>query len=290
MKLRDSFISLKHISNELNIPLVANQNRTKTPDIFPSDYTPPDKSTESPSSSNDKVIADKNIKIIDKQTKTTGMRVRNLKKSMLNDNKLIKLRNKLLKRSKSTVGISSKCSDLSNEKTESGSKEEYQNKENELPKTSLIQEPQQSQQPALPPKLMSPNRNRVKMGTRVFSSQFLNKSFDNIYDNAIDIYHFDDDILNDDIIQQKYKVSHSSAKCKPITTDNFNVSCRSEASANGKCCEQNDLATGSCDDGLSLKSTSLSSLYFSEKMSEKFSESPLPSEAYVIRKFQFSFE
>lgn len=259
MKLRDSFISLKHISNELNIPLAAinlNTNDSKRSDIIPSDYEPDKKDANA-----DQVIHE-NVKIIDKTTKTAGMRVRNLKKSMLNDNKLTKLRNKFLKRSKSSAGICPKNMDP-NAKFECNSKEECQNKENEHPKDLM-------EDNNTPPKVMSPNRNRVKMGTRVFSSQFLNKSFDNIYDNAMDVYRIDD-------IGDSHQ-SLSYIKNKQNQLDKCDVA---STNANG----QSSSEKGTLDDGLSLKSTSLSSLYFSEKMSEKFSESPLPSEAYVIRKY-----
>lgn len=259
MKLRDSFISLSHISKELNIPLASIQltpTDGRNTKIIPSDY---ERQKTSPDASPEPVVPE-NVKIIDKPTKNGGMRVRNLKKSMLNDNKLIKLRNKFLKRSKSSVGICPRKLDA-NGKVESVSKEECQNKENELPKLT-----QQDPDP-VPVKVVSPNRNRVKMGTRVFSSQFLNKSFDNIYDNAMDVYRMDD--IGDDHHSFSYAANRQNQfdKC--------------DANANGHSSSERE----TLDDGLSLKSTSLSSLYFSEKMSEKFSESPLPSEAYVIREY-----
>lgn len=276
MQLRDSYISIKHISNELNIPLTRGGPALAS-EIFPSDYEAPADKESSPKSA----IDDKNIKIIDKQTRSTGLRVRNLKKSMLNDNKLIKLRNKLLKRSKSTVGISSGDPNRAADMSDGCSKEENQNKENELPKTSSInslscllaqqQQLQQDQQQQLSPsKLVSPNRNRVKMGTRVFSSHFLNKSFDNIYDTAIDIYQFDDDLLDGRQTQ-----NGASSTVQPSESGKSDISPNSEARHS-----QNTTI-----DGLSLKSGSLSSLYYSEKMSEHFSGSPLPSEAYIIRKW-----
>lgn len=279
MQLRDSFISIKHISNELNIPLIATRGgSTRASDIFPSDYEPPTDKESSPNNA----IDDKNIKIIDKQTRSTGLRVRNLKKSMLNDNKLIKLRNKLLKRSKSTVGISSSDTNRVVCANDGGTKEENQNKENELPKINAMdplscllpmqpqhQEQQPQPQQVSPTKLVSPNRNRVKMGTRVFSSHFLNKSFDNIYDTAIDIYQFDDDLLD----SQRMRTGADSVK-QPSESGKSDVSPGSDAR----------LSQNNTIDGLSLKSGSLSSLYYSEKMSEHFSGSPLPSEAYIIRK------
>lgn len=260
MKLRDSFISLSHISNELNIPIASIQltpTDGKGSKIIPSDY---ERQTTSTSASPEPVIPE-NVKIIDKQTKTGGIRVRNLKKSMLNDNKLIKLRNKFLKRSKSSAGICPRKLDADG-KDGSVSKEECQNKENELPKST------HQDAETVPVKVVSPNRNRVKMGTRVFSSQFLNKSFDNIYDNAMDVYRMDD--IADD--------HHSFSYARQNRQNQFD---KCDANANGHSSSERETA----EDGLSLKSTSLSSLYFSEKMSEKFSESPLPSEAYVIRKY-----
>lgn len=276
MQLRDSYISIKHISNELNISLINARGAAMASEIFPSDYesaTEKDKETPSPPKT---AIDDKNIKIIDKPTRSTGLRVRNLKKSMLNDNKLMKLRNKLLKRSKSTVGISSSDMNRCASANESGSKDENQNKENELPKTksigslSCLLSQQQKQQPSQvsPTKLMSPNRNRVKMGTRVFSSHFLNKSFDNIYDTAMDIYQFDDDILD----SQRMR-NDAGRPAQPSESEKSDVSPNSDARHS-----QNITI-----DGLWLKSGSLSSLYYSEKMSEHFSGSPMPSEAYIIR-------
>lgn len=247
MKLRDSFISLKHISDEMNVPLA-------TINLLPvecheSDIIPPEQHGDRPAPYTLENVRE-NIKIIDKQTKSSGLRVRNLKKSMINDNKLIKLRNKFLKRSKSSAGIGPKQLE-ENALNICDSKEEYQNKENELPKDLNIDQ--------IPPKVVSPNRNRVKMGTRVFSSPFLNKSFDNIYDNGLDVYRIDD--IDD----------------APLPYNKDKLIQPNEMTSRRQCSVDRD-------DDLSLRSTSMSSLYFSEKMSEKFSESPLPSEAYVIRK------
>lgn len=260
MQLRDSYISIKHISNELNVPLTHSRSgSTKASDIYPGDYESAVDKDVPPQSA----IDDKTIKIIDKQTRSTGLRVRNLKKSMLNDNKLIKLRDKLLKRSKSTVGISL---DDANRSPKAGcSKEENQNKENELPKNvsatgsasslSTQQPSPHQQQQSSPSKLVSPNRNRVKMGTRVFSSHFLNKSFDNIYDHAVDVYQFDDDLLDGR--------SSRNGIAQTIKSDISH-------DPDGRNSQNNTI------DGLSLRSGSLSSLYYSG--------SPLPCEAYVLRK------
>lgn len=223
MKLRDSFISIQHIANELNMPLLMGQNAVKNNDIFPGDYemSKADKSLAANESTQQEAttVTESNIKIIDKHIKTAGARARNLKKSMLNDNKLIRLRNKLLRRSKSTVAISSKCQqqqqqqqqkDYAKQLSEHGdSKEEHQNKENEQPKLRVNYESLDAVAlQSSPPKIMSPNRNRVKMGTRVFSSQFLNKSLDNIYDNAMSVYHSDADFENSTNMQNKSAASN----------------------------------------------------------------------------------
>lgn len=146
MKLRNSFISLKTLSDELNLPLIqpaTNQIEERRKIIV----EPP---------------------VIEKPVKMTVNRVKNFKKSMLNDNRLLKLKERFLKRSKSSVEIKETLKD--DEKT----KEENQNKENEFPRIVSLESSPQS---------LTLNRNKVKMGTRAFSSQFLNKSFDNIYDS-----------------------------------------------------------------------------------------------------------
>lgn len=326
MKLRDSFISIQHISNELNIPLTSPDSDAKATDIFPSDYESSDKekSLSTSPQHQETIIMDNNIKIIDKATKASGTRVRNLKKSMLNDNKLIRLRDKLLRRSKSSAGlVMKKDQDF---RMGGDSKEEYQNKENELPKQCQNSEPLQVIPSQI--KVMSPtSRNRVKMGTRVFSSQFLNKSFDNIYDNAMSVYHYDDE-FDHDVIQEKSILNYSGRKgiqyryvtCFKTNAhqlskknllmfiyysciagsgsnkrknhiDNFDGELTTDSSNNGKGSGRTYYGSSGDADRLSpsLKSTSLSSLYFSEKMSGKFSESPLPSEAYVIRKYLFFY-
>lgn len=235
MKLRNSFISLKELSDELNYPL-------NTAMILSSADEHIDQM-----SSNDhlqqncaNINEPQPLPSSNQPEKPAVSRVGKLKKSMLNDNRLLKLRNKFLKRSKSTVSKERISLNPNGQ-----SKEENQNKENECPKIEL-----KSQN-----LLLSPNRNRVKMGTRVFSSQFLNKSFDNVSDtNGLNMYRFDSNDYLD------------------------NENCRGKTCTYGQC--ERDFS----DDGMSLTSTSLSSLYYSEKMSEKFSPSPLPTEAYVIRK------
>ncbi|KAG4070549.1 hypothetical protein HA402_001215 [Bradysia odoriphaga] len=235
MKLRNSFISLKALSDELNYPLNGGMNRDHTVPIpQQTDHSGPiiDHFLH-------KIEQPHPIESSNKSDKPADGRVGKLKKSMLNDNRLLKLRNKFLKRSKSSVSKERICLNPNGH-----SMEENQNKENECPKIEL---PKQSQN-----LLLSPNRNRVKMGTRVFSAQFLNKSFDNVSDsNGFNMYRFDS---NDGL---------DAADAYPGKTCTF----------------ERDLS----DDGMSLTSTSLSSLYYSEKMSEKFSPSPLPTEAYVIQ-------
>lgn len=235
MKLRNSFISLKTLSDELNVPIVATTsllNEKQKITIVPADYE-----HEHPAAKLNRPVHDlfgataTGKPPSDKSAKTVASHVKNLKKSMLNDNRLLKLRNKFLKRSKSSPGMKEDKSG------DAITTEENQNKENECPK--LFQHEKS-------PIVMSPNRNRVKMGTRVFSAQFLNKSYENIYPGGRSL---------DDCEETDYELGKT----------------------NGWPDERHE-------DGLSLKSTSLSSLYFSEKMSEKYSESPLPSEAYVIRK------
>lgn len=118
-----------------------------------------------------------NIKI-DKPTKSSGLRVRNLKKSVLNDTKLMKLRDRFLRRSKSTV-----C-DLKRNNSEETSNENNLNKENERPQfPSMIELTVRS--PVV-------TRNKVKMGTRVFSSASqLNKSFESLSDNYQEMMRVD---------------------------------------------------------------------------------------------------
>lgn len=295
MKLRDSFISIQHISNELNIPLASIECATRSNEIFPSDYEMTDNGKIPVESDmpHEKTIIDSNIKIIDKTTKTSkgnGMRVRNLKKSMLNDNKLLRLRDKLLRRSKSTVGLSVRAEPSANASAmhAGDTKEEFQNKENEQPKHNSI-DSIRPQMPQTSPKVTSPNRNLVKMGTRVFSSQLLNKSYDNIFDPAnMDVYHFDDEYDDDDRIMSaihgKHSHGRSKSHCTKRNTIDANDDGTTDSSANGK----KYLSSSTDAERLSLRSTSLSSLYFSEKMSERLCDSPAPNEAYVIRKCTIS--
>lgn len=135
MKLRNSFVSIKSIADELNIPLA------------------------------DESFGQPNVNIkIDKSTKS-GLRVRNLKKSMLNDNRLLKLKDRFIRRSKSTVCDFKRT-------VEENANENNQNKENERPVYPSMMD--------LTVKSPITIRNKVKMGTRVFSASYLNKSFDSL--------------------------------------------------------------------------------------------------------------
>lgn len=146
MKLRNSFVSIKSIADEFNVPIV--EESFSQPNV--------------------------NIKI-DKPSKT-GLRVRNLKKSMLNDNRLLKLKDRFIRRSKSTVCDFKRGS-------EENSNENNQNKENERPIfPSMID---------LSVKSPTTTRNKVKMGTRVFSASYLNKSFDSLNENQAELTRVD---------------------------------------------------------------------------------------------------
>lgn len=147
MKLRNSFASIKSIADELNVP-IAEENFSQS---------------------------NVNIKI-DKPSKSSGLRVRNLKKSMLNDNRLLKLKDRFIRRSKSTVCDFKRS-------VEENSNENNQNKENERPTfPSMID---------LTVKSPTTTRNKVKMGTRVFSASYLNKSFDSLNENQAELTRVD---------------------------------------------------------------------------------------------------
>ena len=145
MKLRNSFVSIKSIADELNVPL--------TNESF--------------------IQPNVNIKI-DKQSKTSGLRVRNLKKSMLNDHRLMRLKDRFIKRSKSTVCEFKRS-------TEENANENNQNKENERPIFPSM----------VDLTIKSPIRNKVKMGTRVFSASYLNKSYDSLNENPTELTRVD---------------------------------------------------------------------------------------------------
>jgi hypothetical protein len=139
MKLRNSFVSIKSIADELNIPLT--EENFDQPNV--------------------------NIKI-DKQTKSSGLRVRN--------HRLMKLKDRFIKRSKSTVCDFKRSA-------EENSNENNLNKENERPIfPSMID---------LTVKSPTVIRNKVKMGTRVFSASYLNKSFDSLNENASELSRVD---------------------------------------------------------------------------------------------------
>lgn len=144
-------MSIKSIADELNLPLTNETNPISSSEL--------------------------NIKI-DKASKTNGLRVRNLKKSVLNDTRLMKLKDRILRRSKSTV-----C-DLKRNAMEQNSNDNNLNKEYERPQfPSMIDLSVRS--PAV-------TRNKVKMGTRVFSSASqLNKSFESLSENYQDMLRVD---------------------------------------------------------------------------------------------------
>lgn len=177
MKLRNSFVSIKSIADELNIPL----------------------SSES--------FAQPNVNIkIDKPSKTSGMRVRNLKKSMLNDHRLLRLKDRFIRRSKSTVCDFKRS-------TEENSNENNLNKENERPVFPSMVD--------LTIKSPVVTRNKVKMGTRVFSASYLNKSFDSLNDNPIELARVDSwgalclkspDTLNETTESQEKEIDFSKDK------------------------------------------------------------------------------
>lgn len=237
MKLSHCYDSVKELSQHMNIPLSSN-NLTKHEGVIEKS-----KNIEITKDDYDGLpLTAKNIKKLDKQNIriSAANRMRNITKSMLNDKKLLKIKNSILKRSKSSPGIRNDVLSI-----ETNSVEEYQNKENELPNKELILSISSVAQDAV--KLVSPNRNRVKMGTRVFSAHFLNKSYDNIYDRSIDYDEYKDN--------GKRNISVTNRKL-------FNGDGGS-----------NLLDKDSSDDVLTMRSSSISSLHSSEK------------HCYVIRKY-----
>lgn len=162
LKLRNSFVSLRAIADELNFSLTEDKKQQSRHFV-----------TDREESSSSYTIATANI---DKPLKSsTGLRVRNLKKSMLNDNRLIKLKQKFLRRTKSSAATAPVTTSFLEDDIEK------QNKENEHPRSvSNVSDLDTS----------GKIRNKVKMGTRAFSAQFLNKSFDNIHNTSIDSGRF----------------------------------------------------------------------------------------------------
>ncbi|XP_055617175.1 uncharacterized protein LOC129762698 isoform X2 [Toxorhynchites rutilus septentrionalis] len=275
MKLRNSFVSIKALSSELNIPICE---------------PPSARNAEKPNKLNvadvdDKAAFDaKHVDKIDKPLKTTALRVRNLKKSMLNDNRLAKLRQKfLIKRSKSSVEgppPSSSSSSALNQSVEIAN-QQNQNKENEnpaygegvvsapspVPPVAYPASPEIGMSPDDSPKTHSINRNRVKMGTRVFSAQFLNKSFDNLYDypmgggGALSGANSYQNLANGSFNEDDELLMNYERNVDPL------------------------LLESNVDDALSVKS-SMGSVYFMEKIEEKSidgSEETLSPKACVIQ-------
>ncbi|EAT36558.1 AAEL011364-PA [Aedes aegypti] len=259
MKLRNSFVSIKALSNELNI-LISEPTR-----VGPSPVTvDPSKPQLNVADVDEKAAFDaKHVDKIDKPVKSTGLRVRNLKKSMLNDNRLAKLRQKfLIKRSKSSVEGPVPALNQSVEIAN----QQNQNKENENPDpvgTSGV-----SMSPDCSPKTPhSVNRNRVKMGTRVFSAQFLNKSYDNLYEQAgigsgaLSWANSIQNLANSSFNEDDEMFVGYERKTDPLMIES------------------------SVDDAMSMKS-SMGSVYFMEKMDKKSmgaSEETLSPKACVIQ-------
>lgn len=166
LKLRNSFVSLRAIADELNLSLSEDKKQQARRLV-----------TDREESSSSYTIATANI---EKPLKSsTGLRVRNLKKSMLNDNRLIKLKQKFLRRTKSSAATAPVSANSYNSFLEDDA--EKQNKENEHPRSI-------SNASDLDTSIKT--RNKVKMGTRAFSAQFLNKSFDNIHNTSIESGRF----------------------------------------------------------------------------------------------------
>lgn len=248
MKLRHCYVSVKELSQDMNLPLSTNKltkhdgiiEKSKNIEITQADY-------------DGLPLTAKNIKKLDKQNIkiSAANRMRNITKSMLNDNKLLKIKNSILKRSKSSPGIRNDVLSI-----ETNSVEEYQNKENELPDKDRIFGISIVAQDSV--KLVSPNRNRVKMGTRAFSAHFLNKSYDNIYDRSIDVMDFDD--------------------CKDNGNKNISIVHRQLFNT--------DVGSNLSDkDTSDDERSSISTLHSSGKHSEKLLAGYKPSDAYVIRKY-----
>lgn len=212
MKLRNSFLSIKTLSDEFNIPLQITHADTNFDAILSS----PTEMCENSLKVCESFSKSEPILSNPKQSSKPKI-VRSLKKSMLNDNKLLKLKEKFLKRSKSLAEIKPVVNNVATTHT----KEENQNKENECPHVIVV-EPQ--------PKPYTLSRNKVKMGTRVFSTQFLNKSVDNIYASPIDLYSID-------VPGNAYEPE----------------------------CEKYGTVNGIDEDVISIKSTSVGSIYFSKK-------------------------
>ncbi|XP_053681539.1 uncharacterized protein LOC128732319 [Sabethes cyaneus] len=278
MKLRNSFVSIKALSNELNIPIVEPGR--------PGSATADNASTKAPKLNvaevDEKAAFDaKHVDKIDKPLKTTALRVRNLKKSMLNDTRLAKLRQKfLIKRSKSSV--EGPQPSALNESVEIAN-QQNQNKENENPAYGSGGNSSCSPQAIYPasselnltpddsPKTYnSVNRNRVKMGTRVFSTQYLNKSFDNLYDSPAG---------------GGGPLSGASS-FQNLANGSFNEDDELHLMMDyDRVVAPRQLHESSVDDALSLKS-SMGSVYFMEKIDERSgggSEETLSPKACVIQ-------
>ncbi|XP_053668060.1 uncharacterized protein LOC128718460 [Anopheles marshallii] len=295
MKLRNSFISIKTLASELNIPIEQQPNGGST--MSSTDEDGRKKRTVSElidgnhRPSPDPASFDaKNIEKIDKPFKTTGLRVRNLKKSMLNDNRLARLRQRfLLKRSKSTVEQGSAGTSALNLTVEIAN-QQNQNKENENPFLDGEQETvdgggvasvsspgvaELTQSGTLrshqsggnsPKTTHSMNRNKVKMGTKVFSAQFLNKSFDNLAAAAGGTATLQG-LTGAVSFQNVANISRSSSGFL-LHEDDGETGDGMHSAAHPPAPSSHPLIESSVDEVLSVKS-SMGSVYFMEKIDEQ---------------------
>lgn len=175
LKLRNSFVSLREISNEFNIdigqPSRDSEKSMENSESASNSQNRKDGAAAASPESSGCSYSD--------QEKALAPPVGQLKKSsMLHDNKLAKLRQKLLKRSKSITVLSQHL--VEDEVAANRGVDNF--KENLVPETFS-----QSASPATMRHNFNNNynRNKVKMGTRVFSSQqCLNRSYDNLNESA----------------------------------------------------------------------------------------------------------
>lgn len=271
MKLRNSFVSLKSIADDLNIPIITSSsttagfcspehqllNQSHSIEIQSNENKENmlrrqtnETTTNNNKSRSEPILNEENLLKLEKQQAKAAGKSRSgekiCKKSMLNDGRLLKLKHKFLKRSKSSVEMKVDAT-MAERKT----KEENQNKENECPRVVVVVAGDADNQSPSSPRTYKINRNKVKMGTRVFSTQFLNKSLDNIYDSPLDLYLFDG--LENSSSSQLNQVSYRPGD----------------------------------DDGVSMKSTSVGSIYFSNQKTGlgESGGKPESCQPCVIRKF-----
>lgn len=173
LKLRNTYTSLQVLAKDMNISLALATGPSATAPVA-------ERSPAQPAG----IVKSSSSRV-----------VRTFKKSMLNDNRLLKLRNKFLRRSKSSAaGLEEVAAAMAGAGPNDigATVEECQNKENECPAASVVVTAPTT--PTMPPmaaanvggtaKWISPGRNRVLMGTRAISKTYLNKSLDCIYDSV----------------------------------------------------------------------------------------------------------